>query len=97
MSVKFGSATGERPVTLSETTREMCAKALDGFFGRRILETPFVKADDIPGFENMSMREKYAAALDRIVEECPVYKRRRAYSGKRILGRCHPAGGAGEI
>lgn len=73
MSVKFGSATGERPVTLSETTREMCAKALDGFFGRRILETPFVKADDIPGFENMSMREKYAAALDRIVEECPVY------------------------
>ena len=51
----------------------MCAKALDGFFGRRILETPFVKADDIPGFENMSMREKYAAALDRIVEECPVY------------------------
>lgn len=71
--VSFPCASGTRPVTLSESTRELCAKALSGFFGRRAMETPYVTLDGTDGFDALSPREKYTVALDRIVKECPVY------------------------
>lgn len=72
--VEFSSVTGKRPVSLCESTRELCAKALDGFFGRRALRHSHVELTEVPeGFEQMAPREKYSLALDRIVKECPIY------------------------
>lgn len=71
--ITFAAACGTRPITLSEPTRALCKKSLDGFFGDRAFTVLNVSADDIPGFAQASYRKQYDLALDKIVKECPIY------------------------
>ena len=71
--IKFSSAVMEnRPVRLSESTREWCQEVLNGVSGRELKKTLYVTMDDIPGFGELSLYDKYDLCIDRIVKQCPV-------------------------
>ena len=63
---------GGRPVRLSEATRRFAMESLQGKYGTQTLATPFVSVDGIVGWDGMSEHQKYAAALDLLVRECPI-------------------------
>lgn len=69
----FASAyQGGRPVRLSEPTRHFAMESLQGKYGTQTLATPFVAVDGITNWDEMNDHERYAAALDMLVRECPI-------------------------
>ena len=73
---------GGRPVRLCEATRRFAMESLLGKYGAQTISVPFVSADGVQGWENMSEHERYAAGLDLVVKECPV----RICPAERVCG-----------
>ena len=73
---------GGRPVRLCEATRRFAMESLQGKYGAQTMEVPFVEVGDVPLWESMSHHERYTAALDLLVRECPI----RICEDERISG-----------
>ena len=80
---RFPSAyKGGRPVRLCEVTRRFAMESLQGKYGAQTMSVPFVAVDSIDGWEGMCEHERYSAALDVLVRECPL----RICEGERVCG-----------
>lgn len=81
--MEFYCGTGlKRPIRLSEETRRFAYESLHGRYGDDAMKTPFVSADDVYGFDDMSENERYDCCIDKIVRECPL----RFVDGERLVG-----------
>ena len=79
--MEFFSGNGiVRPVRLSDETRRFAERSLSHEFGLDTRKTAAVSLDDVPDFGELNPLEKYAAAIRRIAERCPV----RVCDGEKI-------------
>jgi len=68
----YSAFPGSRPVRCSEKTRRFAWDSLQGVYGRQTMETPALNAEDIPGFDGLSVYGKYDAAIRLICEKAPL-------------------------
>ncbi len=80
--IRFLSATGERPIRLSEQTRRFAFDSLNRKYGLDTRKTPGVSLDDIEDYEKLPAIKKYDIALRRIAEQAPI----RICDGEKISG-----------
>ena len=62
----------ERPVRLSEATRQFAYESLHHKYGLDTRRTDAVSLDDLPGFDAMTPLEQYDAAIARIAAAAPI-------------------------
>lgn len=72
----------KRPIRLSEETRRFAYESLNRKYGLETLSHRAVDLDDVEGYENLSMLEKYDVAIQTIVREAPL----RICQGERLSG-----------
>ena len=71
-----------RPVRLCESTRGFAMESLQGKYGSQTMAVPYVEVGAIPGWDDMCEHDRYAAALDILVRECPI----RICEHERVCG-----------
>ncbi|MHC1695820.1 MAG: pyruvate formate lyase family protein [Eubacteriales bacterium] len=64
-----------RPMRLDGRTRDFAVTSLDGVYGRDALSHPAAVMDNVAGFADMSLGEKYNAAVLEIARTAPVVLR----------------------
>lgn len=70
--IKFSSAIGERPVRLTEESRQFAYDSLHWKYGLDTKKTMYVSLDDVEGFEEMSPIEKYDVSVRCVAEQAPI-------------------------
>ena len=81
--MKFYTQNGnQRPVRLSEKTRQFAYDSLNRKYGLDTLKTMSVAVDDVENFNELSALKKYDLATMRIAETAPI----RICKGERISG-----------
>ena len=71
-----------RPILSAEATRRFAYESLQGKYGRETAETPYLEADKIENFNELSLYEKYDAMIKLIAEEAPL----RICEGELLCG-----------
>ena len=88
--MKFYTANGlERPIRLSESTRNFAYESLNHKYGLDTRKTDSVILDDVENMENMTDLERYDAAIEKIASDAPL----RICEGERISGAATLGGG----
>lgn len=88
--MKFYTANGlERPIRLSESTRNFAYESLNHKYGLDTRKTDSVIMDDVENMENMTDLERYDAAIEKIASDAPL----RICEGERISGAATLGGG----
>lgn len=86
----FYTANGiERPIRLSESTRNFAYESLNHKYGLDTRKTDAVLLDDVKNIENMTELERYDAAIEKIALEAPI----RICEGEHISGAATLGGG----
>ena len=80
--MEFYSSFGKRPVRLCEATRQFAHDSLQGIYGRKTMETPFVSLDHIEGLWDNPPILRYDIMVREICKSAPV----RICSGERLSG-----------
>ena len=81
--MEFFCGTGfQRPVRLSEATRDFACRSLQGQYGDEAWRTPDVSMDGVSDFESLNADETYIRCIEAIVQNAPL----RLIDGEMVCG-----------